>query len=433
MQLDTGVRHGGEVVVQRREQPHDVRRAAGDRVPAVASLTVSRLQRVGVEERLAVERDPGEEAVVQRSLEEVGEAALARDEQHPPVPHDAGDRRARFAVGAVGRQLVPIADRLTMVARADATGQIGLRRGQVVPLEEHRGEQRLVARLGVDVGDPGCEIERAHGVSDDRPRVANRLSVLVVVEVETAVREHAVSPPRGQRVGQLQVALPARLAVQLDKRELDLGMSVGACLGACAEDLVDQVGEATCDREEGRVARRSCGRHSSLEEMACAVELVAHLQVGPAPARVDDLAPAVEIAVRLLCRGDKLGRFARVALERGRRLAAELPGDRLEPLVDIRVAEHHAPTLTRDASRGDAQVVERPGALELLGTSKKRDLPVHPLAVRQQAVADDDAAAVDRAESHASGGGRRDARDDACRRLEHLVLVLHGISQEGRM
>ena len=115
----------------------------------------------------------------------------------------------------------------------------------------------------------------------------------------------------------------------------------------CPEHLVDQVGEATGDREEGRVSRGSRKRHSRLEEVARAVELVAHLQVGPPPGRVDDLAPAVEIAVRLLRGGDELRRLAREALELGRRLAPELPGDRLEPLVDVGVAEDHAPPLAR--------------------------------------------------------------------------------------
>ena len=173
------------------------------------------------------------------------------------------------------------------------------------------------------------------------------------------------------------------------------------------------------------VSRRSRRRHSGLEQVACAVELVPHLQVRPPPRGVEDLAPAVEIAVRLLGGRDELRRLAREALELRRRLAPELPGERLEPLVDVRVAEDHAAPLARRPSRRDPQVVERSGALELLRTAKKRDFPVHPLAVREQPVPDDDAAAVDRAESHPRGVCRRDARHDARRGHEHLVLV-HG-------
>ena len=212
MELDAAVAGRGEVVVQRGEQAHDVRRAAGDGVPAVAALAASRLQRVRVEERPAVEREAREEAVVERPLEQVGEAALARHEQQPPVPHDAGDGRAGLAVGAVGRQLVGIADRLVVVARADPAGQVGLRRGQVVPLPQHRREQRLVSGLGVEIGDSGGEVERTDGVADDRAGLPYRLGVLVVAEVEPAARERAEAAPRGQeRVGELEVAALARL------------------------------------------------------------------------------------------------------------------------------------------------------------------------------------------------------------------------------
>ena len=48
----------------------------------------------------------------------------------------------------------------------------------------------------------------------------------------------------------VEVAALARLPVQLDERDLDLGMPVGARVGVAAEHLVDQVGEATGDREE---------------------------------------------------------------------------------------------------------------------------------------------------------------------------------------
>ena len=221
----------------------------------------------------------------------------------------------------------------------------------------------------------------------------------------------------------VEVAALARLPVQLDERDLDLWMAVGAGVGALAEHLVDQVGEATGDREEGRVSRRSRGRDSRLEEVACAVELVAHLQVGPPPRGVDDLAPAVEIAVRLLRGGDELRRLAREALELGRRLAPELPGDRLEPLVDVGVAEDHAAPLARRPSRRDPQVVERPGALELLRAAKKRDLPVHPLALREQPVPDDDAAA--RRSGGAARGRRLSARRSSrCSPLDSRISSL---------
>ena len=66
------------------------------------------------------------------------------------------------------------------------------------------------------------------------------------------------------------------------------------------------------------------------------------------------------------------------------------------------------------------------GAFELLGAAKKRDLPVHPLPVREQTVPDGDAPGVDRAEPHPSGCRRRSAR-------HQVGVALHWISREGRI
>src|SRR5262249_59412267 len=106
----------------------------------------------------------------------------------------------------------------------------------------------------------------------------------------------------------------------------------------------------------------------------------------------------------------ELDRLACETVQLVRWLAPALPRERLEPFVDVRVAEDHASPLARAPSRRNSEVVESSGAFELLGTAKKRDLPVHPLPVREQAVPDGDAPGVDRAEPHPSGCRRRSAR-----------------------
>jgi hypothetical protein len=427
MELDSRVARRRQVVVQRGEEAHDVRRAAGDGVPAVAALAVARLQRVHVEERPAVEREARQEAVVERPLEQVGEAALARHEEQPPVPHDVGDRCAGLAVGAVRRQLIRLANRLAVMARADSAGQVRLGRDDVVPLVENRRQQLLVAALRVEIRNPRGEVERAHGVAAHSAGPANGLGVLVVREIEAAAREHPVTAPRGERLRQLEVAPAARVPVELDEGDLDLGMSVGALLRPVAEDIVDQVGEATGDREEGRVARRPIERDAGLDQVTSAVEFVAHLEIGPTPYGVDELAPRVQVAVGLLSRADEVDRLARERLELRRRLPPELPGDRLEPLVDVGVAEHHPPPLALDTPGGDAEVVERPGALEFLGTEKKRELPVHPLAVREQPAQDPHLGRVERPEPDARDRGRRHAPEPLLDRLHYPVSLLHGV------
>src|SRR5580698_5049843 len=122
--LQAGVGPGGDVVVEAGQQPHHVGRAAGAVKPALPYTGAALVQRIYIEEALAVEPDAGQEAVVERALDEVGEPGLAGDEQHPPVPHDRGDRGAGLTVGAVGRQLERHAERLTLVPGSDPAGEV---------------------------------------------------------------------------------------------------------------------------------------------------------------------------------------------------------------------------------------------------------------------------------------------------------------------
>ena len=155
--------------------------------------------------------------------------------------------------------------------------------------------------------------------------------------------------------------------------------------------------------------------------MPSAVELVAILQVGPTPGGIDHLAPAVQVPVGFLRCGDELDRLLREGFELGRRLTPDLPGERLKPLVDVGVAEHHPPPLAREPSRRDPQVVEGPRALEFLGAAKERHLPVHGLTIGEQPTADDHAAAVNWAQSHACRRRRHHARTDSRNACSHAL------------
>ena len=189
-------------------------------------------------------------------------------------------------------------------------------------------------------------------------------------------------------------------------------MPVGAGLRPAAEGLVDQVGKPRRDGEERGVAGRACLGDRGLYQVAGAVELVTLLQVAPAPRGVDDLAPAVQVAVRLLRGGDELDGVGIQPRELVRRLAPELPAEGLEPLVDVRVAEDHAAPFAGRTAGGDAQVVERAGTLELLRTPQDRDLPVRPLALPKQATLQLDAPRIDRAQRDAGSRRRHDSPHD---------------------
>jgi hypothetical protein len=411
MELDAAVAGRREVVVQRGEQAHDVRRAAGDRVPGMACVAAARLQWIRVEERPTVHREPRKETVVEGPLEQVGEPALPGDQQQPPVPHDARYGGAGLAVGAIGWQLVRLADRLVVVARADPSREIRLRRDEVVPLREHRRQQRSVARLRVEVGHPRGEVEGAHGVSHDRARFPHGLDVLVIGKVEAPAGEEAKAAAAGELVRELEVAAIGGLAVQLDERDLDLRMPVGAAVRFGAEGVDEQIREAARDPEEA--GRASASRSDPrLDQVTGTVELMSHLEVAPGLAAIE-LPVAVQVAVGLLRRSDELGRFAREPLELPVRLARGLPGERLEPFVDVGVAEDHAAPCARRPAGGDAQVLERPCPLELLRAPEKRHLAVDPLPLAEKSANDPHPGRVERPEPHPRRRCRRHTRGSA--------------------
>jgi hypothetical protein len=115
-------------------------------------VVLATLQRVDVEEPPALEGDGGPEAVVEHAFHVVRVLRVAGGEQQPPAPLEAGDGRAGLVVGAVGRQLEPVAEALVHVPGPVAAGQVRLGRHHVVPAA-HRGlEQFAVAGLGGHVG-----------------------------------------------------------------------------------------------------------------------------------------------------------------------------------------------------------------------------------------------------------------------------------------
>src|SRR5690606_28703217 len=83
-----------EVLAERSQQAHQVRRAAGAAQPLLTFVSTPAEQRVHVEEVLAIQREAAEHAVIKLSLDDIGIAAVARDLQHAPVPEDAANRRS---------------------------------------------------------------------------------------------------------------------------------------------------------------------------------------------------------------------------------------------------------------------------------------------------------------------------------------------------
>ncbi len=85
----------------------------------------------------------------------------------------------------------------------------------------------------------------------------------------------------------VEVAAIGGLAVQLDERDLDLRMPVGATVRIGAEDVDEQIGAAAGDRRGGAATPVRARGDPRLDQVTSAVELVSHLEVAPALAAVE--------------------------------------------------------------------------------------------------------------------------------------------------
>src|SRR2546429_500193 len=194
VQRVTITRCGGEVVLQGRDEAHDVRRAAGAVEPHAApagvvllEVVLAALQRVDVEEPLAPGGDRGPEAVVEHAFHVVRVLRVAGGEQQPPAPLEAGDGGAGLVVGAVWGQLVPVAEALVRGPRPVAAGQDRLGRHHVVPAAQRGLQQFAVAGLGGHVGHSGLQVQRPHHVPDLGVGGAHRQVVLQVAAAHAGI------------------------------------------------------------------------------------------------------------------------------------------------------------------------------------------------------------------------------------------------------
>ncbi len=180
-----------------------------------------------------------------------------------------------------------------------------------------------------------------------------------------------------------------------------------------SELALDRVRGARRDVHEAVIAERTLPGDGRLDEMAEAVQLVSPREIPVFVAGRDDLDEGVEVAVRPLRVRDEGDDLVGGAGEAATRPPPELPADRFEPLVDVRIEEREdrADALADRAiaslgAGGEMQVPEVPGALELGEPMRDRPLAVRPHALRPQAAAD----------AHCPWIQRRQGRDRAGRR-----------------
>src|SRR5262249_3500446 len=151
--------------------------------------------------------------------------------------------------GAVVGQFVVRAERLALIARPGPAGHIHLLPGEVVPERVQRlpigftcGDGSAVRH---DVRRAAAEIYLADGVADHLLLLGERDVVLMVRAAAENRRLSAARLDHARR--QLQIALLARLPIELDERHLGLLMATGADALPRPKYVVEMVGEARGD------------------------------------------------------------------------------------------------------------------------------------------------------------------------------------------
>ena len=169
-----------DVTGNRRDEAHDVNRAARATKPRTAFALAAVFERVRIKEPVAGKGNTAEKSVVNDALEYVHILRVAMQQEHALIPERVGDGGAGFVVGAGVGQFVVVAERFAAGPRADAAGKVEFFAGDVIPKTVDGGDEFLVTGQRGDVGDAAVEVTGADGVADSLILLGDRFVVLLV-------------------------------------------------------------------------------------------------------------------------------------------------------------------------------------------------------------------------------------------------------------
>ena len=395
--VDRAVLLRADVLPQRGDRAHDVRRAARAAEPC-RPRRAGRLQQVRVEEPVAGERDARERAVVHGPLERVHILRVAVHQEHPVGPEEERHGSARLVVAPV-RQLVIVAVGLAAAARAAAAREVVFLPDDVLPDLRDRVHVPLVAGERGHVGHACVHVIRADGVPDGLVLLEHRLVRLAVGVARTAFRLVLQEMRR-----ELQPAFVSGLAVQLRQAHFDDLVPGGDARIVAAEVAVHELGRLYRHVKQRAVAGRLVIRRGTFVEVPQVVQLVAQVRIVQPALLVDPLvrrrirvhrAERVQVAVGLLRRLNMLNDVLHLRLQLRVRVRLERIRRALQELVDVRVVERQRgrrPVLERRFSGGtplhrlgsQVEVLQTPRLQALLQREGDRDLAVDFLAFREE-------------------------------------------------
>ena len=359
-----------------------------------------RLQRVDVEEALAVQLHAREHGVVEGELHHVGILALHLVFQHPAAEKQEADGGAGLRIGGVGRQIVGDGERFPLHGGADAAGDIHLFLHDVFPQAAAGGKQGLIARLRGEVCHRRIQIDGAHGVAHRLrllPDGFGALAVVVVPRVAVPNRPAALfcflfveggidAALVDKALGKAQKPFVARQAVQLEQGELDLGMAGAAGRALRDEAAVNAFGVFDRRIQQFALARGFKIGARRLDHVPGAVQLVRFQQVGPALVFIFDGEVGIEVPVCILRGGDEGDQLVRLRLQLFVPLGHEGVCRRFQPFRRVAVLEHHAVKAVAHvfAAQRLSGVDEVGGDVALFGI--RRPVPQHAVLVRDDGI-----------------------------------------------
>ena len=129
-------------------------------------MLAHRLQRIGIEECVALEGDAAKEAVIERALQYVVIFGIAMEQEQAVVDIDIADGSTGLAVGAHVGQLVILAESLATGGGTNATGDVELLANNIVPDLVDGVDVVLITRQGSHIGHAGIHIGSTDSVAN---------------------------------------------------------------------------------------------------------------------------------------------------------------------------------------------------------------------------------------------------------------------------
>ena len=329
-------------------------------------------KRVLVEVRLAVQGHAGQDAVVECRLHGLGEPRLPSFDQEAPRPHESANRRARLGICRVIRKFVVLAERLALPPCPEATGHIRLALKRTRPKRVRRHAKSLVTGLHRDVRKGASEVRETNRMADGFGLFPDREVILMVGR--SSHNRWLLATHLQQEHRFVEITAVAGLPEELDHREFDFLVAVGASSRSRTERRADVVGQPDADIQQGSPSSGSMVRDGSLDQVAGAIHLVLVGEISPTVRRKVEHEIRVEVAIGLL--GTRNGRDHRFqpVLKFGVGMGRKRKRCRLYPFVHIRIIVVAPVELPADGASRPMKVCDAAGGHQLVMLLPKRDL-----------------------------------------------------------